>query len=131
VRDIKANSSKFINEKGWVLGKFAWQTGFGAFTIGQSQIPKPLITSNNKKRIIKRLPSVKNISIFSRPTRSISKQNISLMNFDSESGKLTFSPARAEALGNGRFWSSALKGRPGPFKIDNRSPIFAGPGGYF
>ncbi|OPZ71715.1 MAG: Transposase IS200 like protein [bacterium ADurb.Bin478] len=40
VRDIKANSSKFINEKGWVLGKFAWQTGFGAFTIGQSQISK-------------------------------------------------------------------------------------------
>ena len=24
VRDIKANSSRFINEKRWVLGRFAW-----------------------------------------------------------------------------------------------------------
>lgn len=38
VRDIKANSSKFINEEQLVPGKFEWQTGFGAFTIGQSQI---------------------------------------------------------------------------------------------
>ena len=37
IRDIKANSSKFINEKGLVTGKFAWQNGFGAFTVGQSQ----------------------------------------------------------------------------------------------
>ena len=27
VRDVKANSSKFINEKGFVLGKFDWQEG--------------------------------------------------------------------------------------------------------
>jgi len=40
VRDIKANSAKFINDKSWIAGKFEWQTGFGAFTIGQSQIDK-------------------------------------------------------------------------------------------
>jgi REP element-mobilizing transposase RayT len=40
VRDIKANSSKFINEKNFLPGKFEWQTGFGAFTVGQSQIEK-------------------------------------------------------------------------------------------
>ncbi len=38
VRDIKANSSKFINEKKWVVGKFEWQQGFGAFTLGHSQL---------------------------------------------------------------------------------------------
>jgi len=38
IRNIKANSSKLINEKQLVPGKFEWQTGFGAFTIGQSQI---------------------------------------------------------------------------------------------
>lgn len=27
VRDIKNNSSKFINEKGFVRGKFSWQEG--------------------------------------------------------------------------------------------------------
>lgn len=42
VRDIKANASKWINEKKFINGKFEWQTGFGAFTIGQSQIPKIL-----------------------------------------------------------------------------------------
>ncbi len=33
---VKANSSRFINEKGWVLGKFKWQEGFGAFSVSQS-----------------------------------------------------------------------------------------------
>ena len=37
-RNIKANSSKFINEKKWVLGKFNWQDGFGSFTYSKSQI---------------------------------------------------------------------------------------------
>jgi REP element-mobilizing transposase RayT len=39
VRDIKANSSKWINENNLIRGKFEWQTGFGAFTVGHSQIP--------------------------------------------------------------------------------------------
>lgn len=38
VRDIKANSSKFINDKKWINGKFEWQTGFGAFSYSHSQL---------------------------------------------------------------------------------------------
>ncbi len=38
VRDIKAASSGFINEKNWVKGKFNWQEGFGAFSYSRSQI---------------------------------------------------------------------------------------------
>ena len=38
VRDIKANSSRFINEKKWINGKFEWQTGFGAFSYSHSQL---------------------------------------------------------------------------------------------
>jgi putative transposase len=38
VRDIKASSSKFINDKKWVRGKFRWQEGFGAFSYGHSQL---------------------------------------------------------------------------------------------
>lgn len=38
VRDIKANSSRFINEKRWINGKFEWQTGFGAFSYNHSQL---------------------------------------------------------------------------------------------
>lgn len=38
VRDIKNNSSKFVNEKKWVNGKFSWQEGYGAFSYSHSQI---------------------------------------------------------------------------------------------
>jgi len=38
VRDIKSNSSKFINDKKWINGKFEWQTGFGAFSYSHSQL---------------------------------------------------------------------------------------------
>ncbi len=38
VRDVKANSSKFINEKHWVAGRFLWQEGFGGFSHSRSQL---------------------------------------------------------------------------------------------
>ena len=38
VRDIKAGSSKFINDNKWIRGKFNWQEGFGAFSYSKSQI---------------------------------------------------------------------------------------------
>lgn len=38
VRDIKANSSKWINERHLVTGKFEWQKGFGGFTVSQSGV---------------------------------------------------------------------------------------------
>jgi len=37
-RDIKAGSSKFINEKKLLTSKFGWQDGFGSFTYSKSQI---------------------------------------------------------------------------------------------
>ena len=36
VRDIKAGSSNFINDKKWIHGKFNWQEGFGAFSYSRS-----------------------------------------------------------------------------------------------
>lgn len=38
VRDIKNNSSKFINQMGIVRGRFEWQNGFGAFSYSPSHI---------------------------------------------------------------------------------------------
>ena len=38
VRDVKADSSNFINEKNWVRGKFRWQEGFGAFSYSRSHL---------------------------------------------------------------------------------------------
>jgi putative transposase len=37
-RDIKAGSSKYINENKWIRGKFEWQEGYGAFTYSRSQL---------------------------------------------------------------------------------------------
>ena len=38
VRDIKNNSTNFINENKFVRGKFFWQEGYGAFSYSHSQI---------------------------------------------------------------------------------------------
>jgi putative transposase len=38
VRDVKAGSSKFINGKRWMIGRFSWQEGFGAFSYSRSQL---------------------------------------------------------------------------------------------
>lgn len=38
VRDIKNNSSKFINEQNFIKGKFSWQEGYGAFSYAHSLI---------------------------------------------------------------------------------------------
>lgn len=38
IRDVKNNSSKFINENQLVKGKFQWQEGFGAFSYATSQV---------------------------------------------------------------------------------------------
>jgi putative transposase len=37
VRDIKANSSRWMNDNGHTNGRFAWQEGFGAFSYAKSQ----------------------------------------------------------------------------------------------
>jgi len=38
IRDIKSFSSRYINENRLMKKHFEWQTGYGAFTYGQSQI---------------------------------------------------------------------------------------------
>lgn len=35
VKDIKVNSTRFINQKRWTMGQFAWQERFGAFSYSQ------------------------------------------------------------------------------------------------
>ena len=40
VREIKSNSSKWINEKKFLKHKFEWQEGFGAFSYGKSDLQK-------------------------------------------------------------------------------------------
>jgi REP element-mobilizing transposase RayT len=50
VRDIKANSSRFIREKRWVVGRFSWQEGFGAFSYSRSQLGAVIRYIENQQR---------------------------------------------------------------------------------
>ena len=47
-RDLKANSSKWINEKKFLKNKFGWQIGFGAFSYAQSQVQRVINYINNQ-----------------------------------------------------------------------------------
>ncbi|MEX0982928.1 MAG: IS200/IS605 family transposase [Bacteroidales bacterium] len=38
MREVKANSAKFIKEQSWMKFRFQWQEGYGAFSVGYSQI---------------------------------------------------------------------------------------------
>lgn len=38
VRDIKSNSSKFINDSKFLPGRFEWQRGYGAFSYSKTHI---------------------------------------------------------------------------------------------
>ncbi len=38
MRDVKNNTSNFINARNWIKGYFSWQDGYGAFSYGHSQI---------------------------------------------------------------------------------------------
>jgi len=50
VRDIKSNTSKLINSRKWMPGKFQWQEGYGAFSYSRSHIDKVIRYINNQEQ---------------------------------------------------------------------------------
>ena len=50
IRDIKSNSSKFINEQRLTRGRFNWQEGFGAFSNSHSQLDTVIRYIQNQER---------------------------------------------------------------------------------
>ncbi len=40
MKNVKAKSSKFINEQGLTKNRFEWQKGYGVFSYGESQVDK-------------------------------------------------------------------------------------------
>jgi REP element-mobilizing transposase RayT len=46
---IKANSSKWINERGFVIGRFEWQLGYCAFSYSRSEIPDVIAYIRNQE----------------------------------------------------------------------------------
>ena len=49
VRDVKNNSTNFINERGWMETHFSWQEGYGAFSYSQSQFGNVIDYIKNQK----------------------------------------------------------------------------------
>jgi REP element-mobilizing transposase RayT len=54
VRDIKSDSSDWINRRRLARGKFAWQEGYGAFSYGHSQLDMIIRYIQNQERHHKR-----------------------------------------------------------------------------
>ena len=49
VREIKADSSNFINKKKLIHGRFRWQEGYGAFSYSHSQLGTVIRYINNQE----------------------------------------------------------------------------------
>ncbi len=49
IKDVKCNSSKWINEQNFTREKFAWQEGYGAFTYSKSQLPGLILYIKNQE----------------------------------------------------------------------------------
>jgi len=50
VRKVKANSSRWANDKRLAKGKFAWQNGYGGFSVSASQIGKVRSYTRNQEK---------------------------------------------------------------------------------
>jgi len=50
VRDIKNNSTNFINKHDWLQNTFSWQEGYGAFSYSQSQFGRVIDYIKNQKQ---------------------------------------------------------------------------------
>lgn len=48
LQDIKGSSSKWINNKKLVKGRFSWQEGYGAFSYKRSDLPAVINYINNQ-----------------------------------------------------------------------------------
>ena len=49
VSSIKSSSSKWMNEENGFQGKFSWQAGYGAFSLGFSQLEKLIDYIDNQE----------------------------------------------------------------------------------
>ena len=50
MQDIKGGSSNWINQKGFVKGKFSWQEGYGAFSYSKSHVDAVIEYINKQEK---------------------------------------------------------------------------------
>src|SRR5690606_32718467 len=49
MKQVKQDSSKWINNKGFVKGKFSWQAGYGAFSYARTEVPNVIHYIKNQE----------------------------------------------------------------------------------
>lgn len=49
MQDVKGDSSRWINKRGFVKGRFSWQEGFGAFSYSRSNVDKVIDYIKNQE----------------------------------------------------------------------------------
>jgi REP element-mobilizing transposase RayT len=49
MKQVKQDSSKWINSKGFVNRKFSWQAGYGAFSYSKSEVPNVIKYIKNQE----------------------------------------------------------------------------------
>ncbi|PZX50218.1 IS200/IS605 family transposase [Algoriphagus chordae] len=54
MKELKEDSSKWINTRGFVKRKFAWQAGYGAFSYSKNQVPRLIRYIQNQEEHHKR-----------------------------------------------------------------------------
>ena len=50
IKQIKGSSSHFINQQNLIRDKFSWQTGYGAYSVSESVLPKVVRYIQNQKQ---------------------------------------------------------------------------------
>lgn len=55
MQQVKQDSTKWINSKGFLKGRFSWQAGFGAFSYSKSQVAEVLKYIQNQEKHHQRL----------------------------------------------------------------------------
>lgn len=64
MQDIKASSSKWINNNNFCKRKFEWQVGYGAFSYAKSQLPNVIRYIENQKEHHKKRNFLKEYKLF-------------------------------------------------------------------
>lgn len=49
MQDTKGDSSRWINQKGFVTGRFSWQEGYGAFSYSKRSLPEVIRYIQNQE----------------------------------------------------------------------------------
>ncbi|MEP6262180.1 MAG: IS200/IS605 family transposase [Gillisia sp.] len=49
IKQVKQDSSKWINNKGIINGKFSWQSGYGAFSYSKTELPRVIRYIQNQE----------------------------------------------------------------------------------